>query len=261
MDYNSIFDFEIDYSFTNNSDVEEIEKQRTEKWHKDREGKFTSSKIKELMACSKDSKSLNWDNKLKIIDLGEAAKKYIFSRAKERQRNIYLERPIGQNGTYGTEAEKVIIELIKAKYPDFIIEEVGFIEFIKGVAGASPDGNIINKNMGLEMKAATNWNGVYDRIEIPFTPKHQDFWQINSEMLALNVDSLLYVIAEPPKDLKNPEIKDISETIIIASKLHQKAIIERCTLGDIIIKKYLSGRSFSDALVLGKEEYLDLVNN
>ncbi len=259
MKYPNTFEFDIDY--VDNASVEDVSKQRTEKWHNDRLGRFTGSKMKELMSCSRDSKSLNWDNNLKILDLGEAAKKYIFSRAKERQRKIYLKRSIGENGVYGTEAEPIIIELIKIKYPDFIIEETEFLEFIEGVAGASPDGLIVNKNMGLEMKAATNWNGVYDRIETPFTPKHQDFWQIQSEMLSLEVDKLLYVIAEPPKDLKNPEIKNISEIIIEASELHQKAIIERCKLGNCIIEKYLEGRSFSDALVLGEGEYLSLVNS
>jgi hypothetical protein len=256
------FEFPTEFSYPENIINDGIEeKQRTEQWHEDRRGKFTGSKTYQLMTCTSSTKNLNWDNELKIVDLGETAKKYIYSRAKERQRKIVLKRSIGQNGAYGTEAEKRIIELIKIKHPSYVIEDVGFIEFLPGIAGASPDGLIttdgfINKKIGLEMKAATNWEGLYNRIEIPFTPKQQDFWQINSEMLSLKCEELLYVIAEPPEDLKNPEIINIKEKLIEASKIHQNAIIKRCLIGNGIVEHFLSGRNFSDAVTLGVEEYL-----
>ena len=228
--------------------IQETEsQQRTEQWFKSRLGRFTGSEIYKLMGTSRATSKIEWGRPEKLIDFSETAMKYVYNKAKERQRNKVLKRSIGFNGEYGTEAEKQIIELLKIKYPDYKFEDVGFMEFIKGIAGASPDG-LVNYEFNLEIKAAMTWDTLYTRFETPFTQSHQDFWQIQSEMLALNVDKTMYVIAEPPEDLYKPEITDLSEKIVKASPIHQEAIKQRCLIGNDAILRYLSGINFHEAI-------------
>jgi len=221
--------------------------QRTPAWFKQRKGKFTGSEIHKLMGTTRASSKLEWGRAEKIIDFSETAKKYVYSKAKERQRNkvIRLASSVAMN--YGTNSESVVIDMLKNIYPDYKFKEVGFIEFIKDIAGASPDG-LINENMALEIKASTNWDTVYNRHETPFEQKHQDFWQIQSEMLALKVDKCMYVVAEPSESIFEPNITDLSIKIVDASIIHQKAIIQRCMVGNAAIELYLNGVNFQEAI-------------
>jgi len=241
-----LFPESINDMFTINP-VQSKKLQRTEKWHEDRNGKFTGSTLSDLMGCSQSTSKMEWGRPEKLIDFGETAKKYVFSKAKERQSNIVLERSIGINGDYGTNVEPQIITLLQEKYPNLEFKEVGFIEFLEGIAGASPDGYFYNST-GLEMKAAMSWDGVYSRFEIPFDQKHQDFWQIQCEMLALKVNEMMYVIADPAKDIYNPIITNIQEKIVHSSEIHQKAIIQRCLIGNAAIEMYLDGMNFHEAI-------------
>jgi len=245
--------FEIPISAFNG--IKPIESlQRTDDWHKQRLGKFTGSKLKELMGCTISTSKMPWDRPEKIIDFGEIAKKYVFSRAKERQSGITLIRSIGKNGDFGKNVEPLILEILKEKYPDMEFKEVGFIEFIKGIAGSSPDG-LIDESLGLEIKAPMSWETVYTRMETPFDQKHDDFWQIQGEMLALDVPELMYVVADPPEDIYEPVIKNINEKIVQASPIHQKAIIQRCLIANDAIKLYLDGVNFQEAMRVACTEF------
>ena len=218
--------------------------QRTIEWFKEREGKFTGSEIHKLMGTSN---KMEWGRPEKLIEFNETAKKYVFSRAKERQRKKVIKKRMGRPANYGKENESVIFEMLKKQFPDYKFEKTGFIEFIKGIAGASPDG-LVNYDMGLEIKAPVDWDTQYSRHEKLFDQKHSDFWQINSEMLALNVDKLMYVVAEPSEDMYEPEITHLSVKIVDASPIHQKAIIQRCEIGNKAIELYLSGVGFQEAI-------------
>ena len=251
---NSMNIFEIEnkaldiFDVNSNIEFKEDDKlQRTAEWFKQREGKFTGSEIHKLMGTTRASSKLEWGRAEKIIDFSETAKKYVYSKAKERQRNkvIRLASSVAMN--YGTNSESVIIDMLKNIYPDYKFKEVGFIEFIKDIAGASPDG-LLNDNMALEIKASTNWDTVYNRHETPFEQKHQDFWQIQSEMLALKVNKCMYVVAEPSESIFEPNITDLSIKIVDASIIHQQAIIQRCMVGNAAIKLYLSGVFFQEAI-------------
>ena len=224
-----------------------IDLQRTDEWFEQRRGKFTGSGIKSLMSCTSASRGMNWERPEKIIDFGETAKKYIFSKAKERQRRKVIQLPSSATMRYGTNQEQNIMFLLKKQYPYYSFEDVGFCEFIEGIAGASPDG-IVNKDTVLEIKAATNWETVYLRHEIPFDEKHQDFWQIQTEMLALNVHNCMYVVAEPSKDIFEPNITDLSIQTVNGSEIHQKAIKNRCIIGNAAIELYLNGINFQEAI-------------
>ncbi len=218
--------------------------QRTPEWYEQRRGKFTGSEIHKLMGTSN---KMEWGRPEKLIDFNETAKKYVFSRAKERQRKKVIKKRMGRPANYGKEVESVILEMLKKEYPKYKFEEVGFIEFLKGIAGASCDG-LVNYKMGLEMKGPVDWDTQYTRHEKPFDQKHSDFWQIQSGMLALNVNKFMYVLAEPPEDMYEPEIFDLSIKIVDASPIHQKAIIQRCEIGNEAINLYLSGMNFHEAI-------------
>jgi len=224
--------------------------QRTEKWFKDREGRFTGSEIYILMGTTRSTSKAEWGRPEKIIDLSETVKAYIYAKAKERQRKKVIRQSIGYNGTYGEIVEKLTKKMLIEKYPDINLKEVGFCEFIKGVAGASPDGQVFD-NMALEIKGVMDWKMLYKRFETPFDESHKDFWQVTAEMTALNVAKCMYVVAEPSKDPFAPEIDNINEKIIEISPIHQEALIQRCMLGNDIIKLYLSGVNFQEAVRRG----------
>lgn len=259
MDFLSeLAQLEPDFFETIQSDESHL--QCTDKWLNDRKGKFTGSKIKELMGTSKTTSKMEWGRAEKIIDLNETSIKYIFSRAMERKREKIIRTPSTKAMRFGKDYEKEVFDYLANKYPRSTFESVGFVEFIPGIAGASPDGKITNKKgdiSNLEIKITSgSWNGLYDRhyLNIGNTDigelgeKHIDFWQINAEMLALQTDYTLYAVAEPPEDLDNPEITDISRKYIKASKIHQSAIIQRCMLGENIIKEFLSTNNFQLAV-------------
>ena len=225
--------------------------QRSDEWFKQRLGRFTGSQIDKLMSCSRASAKYEWGRPEKLIDLGETSKKYIFAKAKERQRGKVIQSATSYAMKYGTEQESTVWNILLKKYPD--IQKVGFIEFIPGIAGSSPDG--AGDDFGIEIKCVTDWDGMYKRHIEPFDQSHDDFWQIQTEMIALEANRLLYVVAEPSENIFEPDITDISEVWVTASPIHQQAIIQRCKLGDMIIKKYLSGVEWHEAVRAGCSEF------
>jgi hypothetical protein len=158
--------------------------------------------------------------------------------------------------SYGTNNESVVVDMLKKQYPDYLFEEVEFLEFIKDIAGASPDRRVITqaKTIGLEVKCSTTWENVYIRHEVPIDQSHDEFWQLQSEMLALVVNEMMYVVAEPSENIFEPNITDLSIKFVEASPIHQQEIIKRCLIGRKIIDHYLSGLSFRVAVEKGIED-------
>lgn len=225
---------------------EEKSLQRTDEWFEQRQGKFTGSGISNLMVCDRSSAKYEWGRPEKIIGLGDGARKYIFEKCMERRRNKIVKTPVTSAMKYGTMNETTVIALLKEKH-NLVVEEVGFLEFIDGLAGASPDGRI-DKDCGYEGKCSTDWGNFYLRVSNPVDQKHMDFWQLQSEMLALKSDQILYCVAEPSESIFEPNITDLFIQYVNASKIHQAAIIQRCYLGKMIMDKFLSGMSFTDAI-------------
>jgi len=225
------------------------ELQRTEQWHADRLGKFTGSKIKELMSCSRSTAEMPWGRPEKLIDFGQAAKKYVYSRARERETGIAIKIKETKAMKYGTAGEEIVKELLKNKYPRATFEEVGFLEFITGVAGASPDWKATqnNKSMGVEIKCSTNYDTEYSRLIEAFEQKHQDFWQVQTEMMALKVNKMLYVVAAPTENMNYEDIKEITVKPVDASPIHQNAIYERCLISEAVIKDYFETQDFNES--------------
>ena len=212
-----------DKSFVTNETL-----QRSEAWHEQRRGRFTGSEAKKLMSCTRASARKSWQEPDKWFDLGETALKYIFSKAKERQRGYNVETATSQAMRYGTRVEEQIFYRVQEKYPD--LQEVGFLvhkdfDFI----GASPDG--ISDEAVFELKASTSWDTLYTRHEVLFEEKHQDFWQIQQEMLVTSKNKCVYAVAEPPQNLDVEEIGEVSIREVEASEIHQKALLPDCSAG------------------------------
>lgn len=231
---------------------ENTDLQRTKEWFEKRKGKFTGSKIKELMSCGRSTAKKAWGTPEKLIDLGEASKKYIFEKAMERKRNKVIQTPITAAMYYGTTNEDAVIELLKDKK----IIKVDFKEFITDIAGASPDGYFEENDeiIGLEIKCATTWSSVYSR-SLQIDQSHEDFWQVQSEMLALKTNKLLYVVAEPSESIFEPNITDLDIQLVHASPIHQQCIIKRCMIGNEAINLFLSGMNFHDAVIKACSEF------
>lgn len=231
--------------------------QRTQEWHNKRKGRFTGSKTKDLMSCGRSTSKMEWGRPEKLIDFSETAKKYIFSKAKERQRNKVVKTSSSHVMQYGTNNEIEVVKMLKEIYPDWLFNECDFIEFIPTIAGASPDRLIIRESdkIGLEIKCAVDWGTVYSRHEVPIDQSHDDFWQLQTEMLALNVNEIMYVVAEPSEDMFDPNITDLSIKFVQASPIHQKAIIDRCMIGNKAIELYLSGLDFQSSILKACTEY------
>lgn len=226
--------------------------QRTPEWFKQREGKFTGSEIYKLMGVDRSFSKHEWGSPEKMVSFNETAKKYVFSKAMERKRNKVIRTHLGKAANYGVEQESVIVEMLIEK--GHKIKEVGFIEFIEGIAGASPDG-LVNSNMALEIKASTNWDTLYSRHMILFDQSHGDFWQIQAEMLALKVKKCMYVVAEASEDMYEPNITDLSVQYVDSSPIHQEALIQRCMIGNDAIVRYLKGVEFHEAVRQACTEY------
>jgi len=237
----------------------EGELQRTDEWFKQRLGRFTGSGIKNLMSCSQATSKMEWGRAEKIIDFGETAKKYVYSKAMERKRGKVIHMSTSAAMRYGTENEQPVIDLMLAKNKHYLFKEVGFIEFIKGIAGASPDGLLMDKmtgeKIGYEGKCATNWDTVYSRCETPVDQKHQDFWQLQAEMMSLKVKRLLYTIGEPSEDMFLPNITDVQTIMVDASPIHQQSIIHRCNIGNKAIELFLKGKNFHESILAACSNY------
>lgn len=233
--------------------------QRTAEWHELRKGMFTGSKIKDLMKTSRSTARMEWGRPEKMIDFGDTAKKYIYSRAMELIYNRIIEMPDVLQFKYGRAVEPIAIELLNKKV-DVIEQPFIKVPGHEDYLGASPDGlgitTIDNKRLGVEIKGAMNWETFYTRAEVAIDEKHIDFWQLQTEMMALEVDELLYITAFPAANafdfIDNPTVEAIGEVDIRRvkkSEPHCRAIIQRAKIAHKIVQTYIErGHNFEEVL-------------
>lgn len=238
--------------------------QRTAEWYEARRGLVTGSKVSDLMKCDRSASKKEWGVPEKTIALGDAAKKYIFEKAMERKTGKVIETPDTFTMRYGRAAEPVIKEmLLKTDYCfDMIDESFIPVPEYENYIGASPDGLFVHKagdNYALEIKAPTSFTEMYNRIITDINDeKHPDFWQLQTEMLALNVDRAYYVVAYPPAsilDFMNAESQDDQMEMIgsfdikevQASEVHQTELLKRAMICKKIGDMVLQGVDFTDA--------------
>lgn len=219
--------------------------QRTDEWFKQRLGKFTGSRISELMAVGRSGGKLVWGTREKLYDFSETALRYIYEKAMERKYEYVIKVQSSLAMKYGTENEDVIINLFLEKNPFYNFKKLGFQEITKYL-GASPDGELIDEfnKSAVEVKASTNWSTFYSRIEIDFDEKHQDFWQVQTEMMSLKAQKCMYIVGLPPENILETQILDVEWKYIEASPIHQQCILERAKIGNAIIEMYLNGHTF-----------------
>lgn len=225
--------------------------QRSEEWFEQRRGKFTGSRIKDLMACDRSASKMEWGRPEKILAIGEKAKKYIYEKAMERKTGKIIKIRSTAAMRYGTENEEIIKNVFLNQNKEYDFFECGFMA-INEYLGASPDGELINTDNGLiygmEIKAASSWSGFFDRTELPLEEKHIDFWQVQTEMMAFEHSELIYVVAEPSENISDPVIEKIIFQKVKESKIHQNAILQRAKLANEIIELYLDGIKFHNAI-------------
>ena len=223
--------------------TEDGELQRTKEWLEDRRGNFTGSKMKDLMSCGRSTAKLQWGTVEKLIDFGRTAEKYIYNVGKERLTGLMSQRITSKQMYHGIIHEPLLIEKL---LEDGVIENYKpckFKKFKDHNGGASPDGTVVyqNQEMGLETKCCVSWDGHFARCYDVIDEKHDDFWQFQTEMMALEVDKLLYVVASPMT------IEDYEIKIIDASPIHQKALLQRILIADAAIG-YWDTYNYSDSL-------------
>lgn len=221
--------------------------QRTKEWFEARRGLITGSGVKKLMSVERAESKMEWGRPEKMISFGITAKKYIFEKAKETQRNKVVHIPATASMKYGTNNEDIVFSMLKEKYiTSYDFEKCDFIKVPKfeHILGASPDGKCISKIVkdeviGLEIKCVTGWDGLYDRHEEKVSESHIDFWQLNTEMLSLEAKEIMYVVAEPSENIFEPNITDLSIQFVKSSPIHQECIIKRAMIGNEVIKMWL----------------------
>jgi hypothetical protein len=199
-------------------DLGEYEGQRSEERHKKRAGKFTGSRIKELMTSGKGNKI--W---------GDTAKKYIFEKYVERKTGKAFSDP--NMKTYamqrGIEMEPVAKSVYFERY-GVEIKECDFIQSPLGIAlGASPDGvsgnvtfvygsfeqpeSFINEDgkMVYEAKCRNGMAHFAHGCEV-VCESHPDFWQIMCEIHVTGAKKAIYINYNPdfaPLDLIVQEVE------------------------------------------------------
>lgn len=225
--------------------TEDGDLQRTKKWLKDRSGNYTGSKMTNLMGCGRSTAKLQWGTVEKLIDFSRIAEKYIYNVGKERLTGLLSQRITSNQMYHGIIHEPLLIEKL---LEDGMIEDYKPCQFVKFKdynGGASPDGTVIyqSEEMGLETKCCVSWDGHFARCYDVIDEKHDDFWQFQAEMWALEVNKLLYVVASPMT------IEDYEIKVIVASPIHQKAMLNRILIADAAIE-YWDTHNYADSLKL-----------
>lgn len=186
--------------------------QRTEKWREERRGNWTGSQLKTLMTAQAGKGRLKWSHIDRLFSFGLSAIKYIYENAKERQTGRYIDEGEGTyEMRYGTKVEPLIFRLTKEKLSEMKIKgklkKVGYIPFPSMPnAGVSSDAKLVNKKgktiASVEMKACTTWKTHYERTFEATDDGSKDFWQLMGQLIAHDVNTCYYVVAEPPQDIK-----------------------------------------------------------
>ena len=100
-------DFEMVGSFSQD-DSDSL--QRTEEWLEKRKGRFTGSKIKDLMSSGRSSSKMQWGRIEKTVDFGAKAERYIYQVGKERLTGLRGMNISSKQMQHGTDSEPLLIE-------------------------------------------------------------------------------------------------------------------------------------------------------
>lgn len=214
------------------NDSQNTDLQRTEEWFADRLGLFTGSRMSDLMTCKSKKAGKNWSEHFWLCDFGDTALNYISERAIERSTGQRIETPTTWQMSWGTQNEPIgrekVSEIIGQE-----IHEVGFNKFLKN-AGASADG-LIGNNTVFEIKCPATVKSHRNLMLSECDESHEYFWQLQSEMLALNVDKLLFATYSP----FYPESSQIAIKEATLSKPHAFALKFRLIISEMLVNRII----------------------
>jgi hypothetical protein len=221
--------------------------QRSEEWFKKRMGKFTGSRMKDLMSCKSRKKGKNWGEKFWLCDFGDTALNYIVERAIERATGNRIETPTTWQMQWGTNLEPIAKEEISKRY-NVEIQDVDFELFIKN-AGASADGKVLMRyNYGInptpvsqswgvgdptpiEIKCPATVKSHYELINAPVDESHDYFWQLQCEMLAQKANQMVFFSYDP----RYPQKAQLAKHDVFLSESHSFAIKFRCLIAEMLV--------------------------
>lgn len=211
--------------------------QRTEAWRKKRNPCFTGSVNSKLMKSGKSSSKMSWNDNNKIFDFAVGVEPFIYEIGMRRNTGYMDQEVSARQMNWGKEQEE---NLIKQLLKDGIISHHEEADFILHPSipflGASPDGLIVRdgEKMVLETKCCVSWAGHYKRKYKRVDEKHDDFWQIQTEIFCAGVKKCLYVVAYP----MTTEAYMIEE--VEASPIHQNALKCRVEIANQAIENWKS---------------------
>lgn len=255
------FDFEEFDSLNPNKKSDSNDLQRTEEWHNARNETWNGSEIKGLMSCNNKGGKMSWSDKEKTYEFSDGIVKYIYEVAMKRRTKRYIESASTSAMKYGTAVEPLILkrteQILRETRKDFTIKQVGFKLYpTVPTAGVSADAMLYDNTEkpleSVEMKACCTWVSHYDRTFERTSEKSTDFWQTQSQMIAWNVPTTIYAVAQPPRNImKYVKADDIMELeddwnkecdvtieVVEASSIHQNALLKRIEIAEEIIKQW-----------------------
>lgn len=251
-----------DFEDLNEYEIEETEEelQRTVNWRLQRNGCWTASMCKKLMTCNSRGGKMDWNNPSKALEFGAGVIKVVYAVAMSRKRGYYIETDIGLPAKYGTAVEPLIFELSKKHFAKqkLTTHKVGFVTIENyPKAGASSDYAVKNVYEEViyngEIKACTSWETHYDRTFDYLDEDGTDFWQVQFQMTAHKSKSTIYIVSEPPSDIKkyvySENIMDLLSDFekecrlsfeeVKASTVHQKALLTRIDIVEKVVQRWL----------------------
>lgn len=224
-------DFDSQIPIANNQAEQSEALQRSEEWHEKRRGKFTGSRIKELMTCS-SRKQRDWDDPEKLLDFGDTAYNYIIERAIERHTGHVIPTASTWAMKWGIEHEEEAKAFIEERI-GLAITDCDYEEIHTGL-GASPDGYVFLDGLvkcAFEVKCPEKVYNHHKLMITPYNEKHPYFWQTQLEMMSLDVDSLLFASYHP----YYPELTRGSWQTVRLSNIHKQAILIRYAIAEYLI--------------------------
>lgn len=246
-----------------------------EDFHKARNGKWSGTVVKRLMACNSKGGRLSWADEEKALCFSNSVKSLIYERYKMRVTGKYIESKGTKEMQYGTRVEPLILAIGRELIRDWLLKEnpsykaknittepVKFKSFDDiPNAGATSDSvtRYIDEVIATtEAKACTTWTTHFKRCFDPMDEKDIDFWQTQTQMISWNVDKCFYLVAEPPKDFGkylyyDGDIMDLLEEfknectvtlqVVKQSLFHQLAIKRRIIFAEKVVNALIDSNS------------------
>ena len=212
--------------------------QRTQEWREIRRGRFTASEIHKLIGTGvKPSKFGE-----KLSDWTDTAQNYILSKVAEyfsEQDQEITSREMQWGTDHEPEARAYYEGVFKEQ-----VEEVGFILWpANPLCGCSPDGIVISKNRGIEIKCPFTLNAHIESFLIKDNTtfksyKPQYYWQVMSSLLFTGFDSWDFVsyhpFFKPDKRLTSIEILPcIADFEMLKERLQAATIVRENLIREI----------------------------